>query len=73
MAYVVHDSDDCGWQFLTGGPFNVADALLVSLGSMIERDPSPAQLADLRIGWSARRDDVASDWQRTPQDEAQES
>ena len=73
VLYVVHDADDGGWQFLTGGPFDTADALLVTLKSMIEHDPSLAQLADLPIGWSARRDNAESDRQRVAEGEAQES
>ena len=70
VLYVAHDSDDGGWQFLTGGRFDVADALLVTLKSMIEHDPSLAELADLPIGWHARRDNRESKWQRGPQDVA---
>jgi len=73
VLYVVHGADDGGWQFLTGGPFDMADALVVSLRSMIEHDRSLAQLADLPIGWSARRDTVQSDWQRAPESEAREA
>jgi len=49
----------------------MADALLVSLKSMIEHDPSLARLADLPMGWSAQRDDVESDWRRVPREDAQ--
>lgn len=72
VLYVTHDADDGGWQFLTGGAFDMTDALLVSLKSMIEHDLSLAQLADLPIGWSARRDDTKSRWQRAPKSEARE-
>jgi hypothetical protein len=47
--------------------------MLIQHGAELRGCPSLAQLADLRIGWSARRDNVESDWQRVAQDEAQES
>jgi len=70
VLYVAHDGEDGGWQFLTGGRFEAADALLVTLKSMIEHDPSLAELADLPIGWHAQRDNRESKWQRGPQEVA---
>jgi hypothetical protein len=50
VLYVSHDADDGGWQCLTGFAVEEGDAKMVSLGSMVLRDPSLAQLADLPKG-----------------------
>lgn len=69
ILLVARDADDGGWQFLTGGPFDVADALVVSLGSMVGRDPTLGELADLPPGWQAVRPRVGAAWRRGPQPE----
>jgi hypothetical protein len=66
VLLVVPDADDGGWQFLTGGRFDVADGMVVSLGSMIGRDPGLAELADLPLGWQAWRAASDAPWQRGP-------
>lgn len=66
VLLVAHDADDGSWQFLTGGIFEASDGMLVSLRSMIERDPSLAELADLPIGWRAWRAQPNSPWRRAP-------
>lgn len=38
IILVAHAADDGSWQFLTGGAFEVADGMLVSLRGMVERD-----------------------------------
>jgi hypothetical protein len=69
ILLVSHDAEDGSWQFLTGGEFNVADAMLVSLGSMVERDHSLIEVADLPLGWRAWRSVPASPWHREPEQE----
>ncbi len=64
ILLIVHDNDDGGWQFLTGGSFDTADAMLVSLQSIIRHDPSIADLVDLPLGWAASRAAVGQPWQR---------
>lgn len=59
-----HYPDDGGWAFLHGGPFLTESAQLVSLKSLVDADPSLMVLADLPLGWSARRDAVGEDWNR---------
>ena len=44
---VCHDADDGAWQFLHGSPVSEANAAVVGLGEMLERDPSLRELADL--------------------------
>jgi hypothetical protein len=62
---VTHNELDGAWQFLPrGGAGHRKDAALVGLRSMIERDRSLAQLADLPAGWRAWRESPASPWLR---------
>jgi hypothetical protein len=69
VLLVARDAEDGGWQFLTGGVFDMADGLMVSLQSMVQRDPTLAELADLPLGWQATRDRVGAEWQRSIQSE----
>ncbi len=66
IAHVSRDADDGGWQFLDGAPGgpSEADALVVSLRSMVLRDGTLKELADLPEGWHAWRDGPAAPWRR---------
>lgn len=64
ILLVARDAEDGGWQFLTGGPFQVADAMVVSLQSMVDRDPTLVELADLAPGWQATRKGTGMTWKR---------
>ncbi|AMV37267.1 hypothetical protein [Planctomyces sp. SH-PL62] len=64
ILLVCRDAEDGSWQFLAGGPFEVADGLLVSLRTLVERDPRLAELADLPPGWQAWRPRPDSPWER---------
>lgn len=66
ILLVCHDVDDGGWQFLTGESIDMANALLVTLHSIVNRDASIAELADLPIGWQAEREHKAAPWKRRP-------
>ena len=68
IAYVSHDSDDGAWQFHTNqsAPVGESDAMLVSLQSIVNIDPSILLLADLPLGWHAWRDSKDADWQKMP-------
>jgi len=58
------DEDDGAWQFLTGDAFDKAEAMLVSLESMVARDCSLLQLADIQPGWMAWRESPDAPWGR---------
>jgi hypothetical protein len=64
ILLVSHDADDGMWQFLTGGPAEMADAMLVSFLYVYQIDPSIAELADLPLGWQAWRSAPGEPWQR---------
>ncbi len=67
IAHVFHDADDGGWQFHDGepGPPSEEDAMVVSLRSVVERDPTLNDLADLPEGWRAWRDGPTAPWKRS--------
>lgn len=64
ILLVSHDADDGMWQFLTGGPVEMVDAMIVSLREVYQIDPSIAELADLPLGWQAWRSSAGEPWQR---------
>ena len=63
ILLVSHDEDG-GWQLLCGTTNKMADALLVSLGSVLHRDQSLTDLADLPEGWQATRKNTDGAWKR---------
>jgi hypothetical protein len=63
---VSHDLDDGCWQFHTGSTLREEDAIVVSLESIVLRDPSVQKLADLPGGWVAWRASVGEEWSREP-------
>lgn len=67
IAHVSHDADDGAWQFHDDSPNppRTEDAVLVSLRSMVERDPSLLELGDLPEGWKATREAPNTAWQRS--------
>jgi hypothetical protein len=68
VLQVFHDQEG-DWQFLCGSTNQMDDMQLVSLGSMVQRDPSLANLADLPEGWYASRDAVGKEWTREPMEQ----
>jgi hypothetical protein len=65
IALVSHDEDDGGWQFIGPEGPNEDQAMVVGLGSVLKRDASIAELADLPLGWQAWRDGPDEPWQRS--------
>jgi hypothetical protein len=65
ILVVHHDAEDGGWQFLTGEPIDMKNAMLVSLSEIVRLDPTVAVLADLPLGWQATRARVGGDWSRS--------
>jgi len=64
ILLVSHDGEDGGWQFLTGAPVDLKDALLLALEEIVALDPSVAELADLPSGWQAWRERPGALWVR---------
>jgi len=66
ILMVVHHSEDGSWEFLTGDALSLDDLLLVSLRSVVEKDSTIRDLADLPLGWRAVRESPDSPWVREP-------
>jgi hypothetical protein len=65
ILYVFHDKQDHDWQFMDGRTNLVeADAALVSMANIVERDATVLEVADLPPGYFAWRDSPADEWQR---------
>jgi len=56
--------DDDGWQLLDGEQIFEEDGEVILLGEALQLDPSLAGLADLPVGWHARRAAVDQPWTR---------
>ena len=66
ILLVAHDLNDHGWQFLGGGPWIAANAMIVCLSRIPELDPAVIELADLPPGWMAWRKSKGAPWTREP-------
>lgn len=66
-CYATHDADDGMWQFHPdySNPCKEEDAMLVSLESIYKIDPTIGELADLPMGWSARRKNKYCEWKKS--------
>jgi hypothetical protein len=63
VLLVAHDPDG-DWQFLCGTTNRTEDAQVVSLGCILERDRTLAEVADLPEGWRASRRAKGAAWRR---------
>lgn len=66
ILLVSHATDDHSWQFIGRTDACVADGRVVSLESMVARDPGVLELADLPPGWEATRRSAKHPWERRP-------
>ena len=64
ILLVSHDADDHGWQFIGTSDASMEDAMLVTLESIVRRDPTVLEVADLPPGWQAVRTAVGEPWTR---------
>jgi hypothetical protein len=67
---VTHDADDGCWGFHASieDVVQTTDYCVVSLGTMVARDASLAELPDLLPGWVAQRPVPGAAWQRMAKD-----
>jgi hypothetical protein len=66
IANVFHHEDDGGWQFHGVEDPDMDAAMIVALKSVLDLDPSIAEVADLPLGWQAWRRGPNEPWQRIP-------
>ena len=65
ILMVARDYEDGSWMFLDGSPFSVENAMLVALHTIVDRDSSVCELADMSVGWTAQRERPGSPWRRS--------
>jgi hypothetical protein len=63
ILLVVHDKDG-DWQFLCGTTNQSRDGQVVSLGCILQHDPTLAAVADLPLGCQASRKKLGGRWRR---------
>ena len=63
IAYVFHDADEGAWEFHGLTATRPGDAIVVGLGEIVELDPTVLALAELPLGWSARRRTQHAAWE----------
>ena len=61
---VVKHNVDGDWQLLCGTTEKKKDSVIMCLGCAFENDRSIGEVADLPLGWKARRETNTSAWQR---------
>lgn len=71
ITYVSHDADDGAWQFFSDDDIEDFEkvATVVSLKSMVERDNTILQLADMKKGYYATRKSAKDKWVIQKQEE----
>jgi hypothetical protein len=63
ILVVMHDEDDHGWQFLTGENVTLDDAMIVSMGEIVEHDRTLLEIGDMPPGYRATRVAVGERWE----------
>jgi hypothetical protein len=60
--------EEDGWQLLCGDEHDyiLDPPKVVGLDHLLERDPSLAELLDLKVGWQAEREGESATWRRAP-------
>lgn len=62
ICHVYHDWNDGSWVFLPDRMTEDSDAMIVSLETVMKKDPSIGQLAALPHGWKATRASASARW-----------
>ena len=62
ILLVTHYADDESWGFQSGLPVTTADAQIVAMKTIVEMDPTVAEIASLAPGYSAVRESVGGKW-----------
>jgi metal-dependent hydrolase (beta-lactamase superfamily II) len=65
ILLVTHYEDDHSWGFQSDRAVTTEDAQVVAMKTILEIDPSVAEIASLAPGYSAVRESVGSEWKIT--------
>ena len=63
IRLAVHDEDH-EWQFIGSTEGSLEDAKIILLSEAVALDPSVLHVADLPVGWRARRESPEEPWTR---------
>jgi len=63
ILYVYHYEDDGAWQFSGSEDCEDRDYRVISLEEMTNIDNSVLELADMPLGFYAKRKDISSSWE----------
>ena len=69
ILYVYHYEDDGAWSFSGDEDCEDGDYRIISLEEMINIDDSILELANIPLGFCAKRKDLSSSWNIEPFDE----
>ncbi len=64
VLLVIHYSEDEDWAFLSGEPFAMERSMVVAMGEALRHDPTLRSIADLPLGWTAKRAHIGAEWVR---------
>jgi len=62
IQIVYHDLEDDGWQFVSNIEYSMEDAKLVSLEEITIIDPTVLEIASIKPGYHAWRNQVGDKW-----------
>jgi hypothetical protein len=65
ILYVSHDDDDGAWEFFPSPSVPIDCVILVALHRVFALDKSLMSLADLPLGWVAKRKNINEAWVRS--------
>lgn len=57
--------NDEGWEFLGGQMLTEKDVQVISLGQILEIDPTVGGILDLPTGWKVVRNSINDEWVRS--------
>ncbi len=62
LTFAAHHFDDNNWQFLCSEHHADTDAVIITIGELLELDPSIEELCDLPVGYLATRKNKNAKW-----------
>jgi hypothetical protein len=64
ILLVTHEDGENSWSFIGSSDGTLENCKIIALEEAVALDHSILQLADLPVGWRARRDSVDDPWKR---------
>jgi hypothetical protein len=63
---VTHYDDDDSWAFVCGTTNDTEDARVIGMSEALKLDSTLRTIADLPPGWTAWRETVGAEWEKSP-------